>query len=165
MAWQIQIQQAEHLRQQEHAEALRGLQKRQREMEAALQACNEMRRRDNNPTLPKAGMTTISEGTTNTASPASIPLKVLPSIDSISSIQSQGQTSSTGVIDCLDDQARKAAGTRGYMDDRATPPLYPTQMQGGLSHPVPPLHEVLGAVAGLAHQNSPVALFNRWNKS
>ena len=36
MAWQIQVQQAEQIRQQEHAEALRELQKRQREIGAAL---------------------------------------------------------------------------------------------------------------------------------
>ena len=107
-------------------------------MEAALQACNEMRRRDNDPTLPKTGMTTSSESTANTASPASVPLKVLPSIDSISSIQSQGQSSSVGTTGCLDGQAKKVDGTRRYVDDRATPPLYPAQTQGGLYHPIPP---------------------------
>ena len=130
--------QAEHLRQQEHAEALRELQKRQREMEAALQACNEMRRRYKDLALPKTGMTTSSESTANTVSPASIPLKALPSIDSISSIQSQGQSSSVETTACLDGQARKIDSARRYADDRATPPLRTAQTQSGQHHPVPP---------------------------
>ena len=61
----------------------------------------------------------------------------------------------------MPDDRRKAAGTRGYMDDRATPPLCLLRCRVVSAQ----FLRGAGGSSGLAHQNSPVALFNRWNRA